>query len=342
MFLAVAAVAVLVGVAYVNQATETSGGKMVTAAEKFLASLGDDQRKKANFEFSDKERFNWHFIPLQDKERKSTRNGLPLEAMTKEQQAAALELLRAGTSAEGFATATTIMSLESILHDLEGKGKGAMVRNPQWYFFSVFGKPSKTGKWGWRVEGHHLSLNFTVDKGAIVSETPAFFGSNPAVVMAGDQKGKRTLADVDDLGRELYAALDADQKKVALQKDQFPEIAGKTPGPNPGEFKGVAAAAMSDKQRAILTKLLKAYTDRMPAEIAKSEMDQVAEAGLGKVYFAYAGGTEPGKPHSYRAHGPTFVVEFLNIQADSANNPANHIHSVWRNIRGDFGEAAKK
>jgi hypothetical protein len=161
--------------------------------------------------------------------------------------------------------------------------------------------------------------------------------------MAGDQKGKRTLADEDDVAKELFGALDDDQKKVALQKEQFPEVAGKTPGPSIGEPKGVAAAAMTDKQRAILVKMLKLYTERrMSPDIAKVTMDQVMEAGLGKVHFAYAGGTEQGKPHTYRVQGPTFVIEFLNIQADSANNPANHIHSVWRNIRGDFGESAKK
>ena len=186
MVLAVVAVAVLTGVAYVNQATETAGAKMATTAEKFLGTLNADQKKIAAFDFDNKERLNWHFIPLQDKGKKSTRHGLPLEAMTKDQKAVALEMVRAGTSAIGYNEATTIMSLEAILHDLEKNG--AMVRNPDWYFFSVFGTPSKTGKWGWRVEGHHLSLNFTLDKGAVVSATPAFFGSNPATVKSGPRR----------------------------------------------------------------------------------------------------------------------------------------------------------
>lgn len=339
MGLALIAVAVLAGVAYVNQATETSGSRMAAAAEKFLASLPDDQRAKATFDFSDKERLNWHFVPLQDKEKKSTRNGVPLENMSKEQKAAALELLKAGTSETGYQSATTIMSLEAILRDLE-KG-GAMVRNPEWYFFAVFGKPSKTGKWGWRVEGHHLSLNFTIDKGAIVSATPCFYGANPATVKDGARKGLRTLPEAEDLARDLYNALDDEQKKVALQKEQFPEITGKTTLPKVGAPQGVAAAAMTDKQRAILTKLLESYANRLPPDIAKAELEEINKVGLGKIYFAWAGSTEEGKPHSYRVQGPAFVVKFLNIQADSANNPANHIHSTWRSVKGDFALSDK-
>lgn len=335
MLLALMAIAVLTGVAYVNQATETAGTKMATAAEKFLGALNADQKKIAAFDYDNKERFNWHFIPLQDKAKKSTRHGLPLEAMTKEQKAAALELVRAGTSAAGYTEAVTIMSLEAILHDLEKNG--AMVRNPEWYFFSVFGSPSKTGKWGWRVEGHHLSLNFTIDKGTVASATPAFFGSNPATVKSGPKKGQRTLPLAEDLAKELFLSLDDAQKKVVLQAKEFPEIAGRTKDPSVGMPVGLPAAKMNDKQKQTLQKLIQCYADRMPADVAAVQLRGVQDAGFEKVYFAFAGGTEEGKPHTYRVQGPTFVLEFLNTQADSAGNPANHIHSAWRNIKGDFG-----
>src|SRR5262249_5901586 len=127
----------------------------------------------------DKERTNWYFTP-REKDKKSTRKGLPLEAMTDDQKASALALLRAGTSPDGYTKATTIMSLEAILNDLE-MGKGP-VRSPGWYFFTVFGNPSASGRWGWRVEGHHLSLNFTIEEGKVIASTPAFFGANPALV----------------------------------------------------------------------------------------------------------------------------------------------------------------
>src|SRR5204862_1402912 len=135
--------------------------------------------------------------------------------------AAALALVKAGTSMSSYDKAVTIMSLEAILRDLEKAG--AMVRNPDWYFFTVFGTPSKTGKWGWRVEGHHLSLNFTLDGSKVISATPAFFGANPATVKDGPRKGLRTLSEAEDLARQLIKALNEEQRKVAHQDKQFPE-----------------------------------------------------------------------------------------------------------------------
>jgi hypothetical protein len=335
---AVALAALLVGVAYVGQATESAGLRMTAAADKLLDSLSPEQKAKATFAFDDKERTNWHFVPLQDRDKKPTRKGLPLGEMTPAQKEAALALVKAGTSAGGYTKATTIMSLESILHDLEKNG--AMVRDPGWYFFTIFGTPSRTERWGWRVEGHHLSLNFVIDKGQIVASTPAFFGANPATVKDGPRKGLRTLPEAEDLARELFKSLSDEQKQLAYQAKNFAEIPQAKAAPEVGDPVGLPAAKMTERQRDTLVKLLRAYTDRMPEEIGRSELAQVRESGIDKIYFAYAGGVEAGKPHTYRIQGPTFLVEFLNVQSDSANNPANHIHSVWRNIKGDFGLTA--
>jgi hypothetical protein len=335
MVLALLLVAALAGVAYVRQANESAGSKMANAAEKFLASLSAEQKAKAQFDFDSPERFNWHFVPLQDSKKRPTRKGLRLEEMAAEQKEAARALLAAGTSSDGYAKATTIMSLEAILHELE-KG-GNLVRNPEWYFFTIFGTPAKTSKWGWRVEGHHLSLNFAVDGGKIVSATPAFFGANPATVLEGPRKGTRTLPEADDLAKELFKTLDSDQQKIAYQEEPFPEIQGKTRAPKVREPRGLPAAKMSEGQRRILLKLLQAYASRMPDDVAEAKMSEVHKAGLDQIYFAYTGGVEFGKPHTYRVQGPTFLVEFLDVQADSAGNSANHIHSAWRNMNGDFG-----
>lgn len=332
---ALAVIGVLAGAAYVAQQAESPAGKMSQAAEQFLGSLSKEQKARATFAFEDKERTNWFFIPLQDKEKKSTRKGLSLKEMTPEQRESALAILKASTSAEGYVKATTIMSLEAILRELE-MGKGP-VRDPEWYFFSIFGTPSKTGKWGWRVEGHHLALNFTLDRGQVVSATPAFFGANPALVRDGPRKGLRTLGNVEDHARELFKSLDADQKKVALQDKHSGEIEQGKTRPNVGPARGLPAAKMTEKQRSTLVALLQAYTNRMPAAVAEAQWKEVKEAGIDKVHFSYSGGTEPGQPYTYRVQGPTFVVEFLNVQADSAKNPASHIHCAWRNPNGDFG-----
>src|SRR5205823_1982531 len=217
------------------------------------------------FDFNDKERFNWNFVPLQTRDRKSTRKGLPLEEMTGEQKKAALELLKSCTSAAGYEAATTIMSLESILKDLEKSG--AMVRNPEWYFFTVFGTPSKTGSWGFRIEGHHLSLNFTLDGGSVVSATPTFFGANPALVKAGPRQGTQTLPGAEKYAQDLFASLDDEQKKAARQEKQFPEIEQHVVKPGDSKMadfspRGLAAEKMNEKQRDLLWKLIADYGHR--------------------------------------------------------------------------------
>jgi len=329
----------LAALAVVGRDAEPTPARMAAAAEKFLALLTADQKAKAAFPFDSKERFNWNFVPLQDKDKQPTRKGVRLEELTDAQKKAALELLATGTSQAGFDKATTIMSLESILHEQE-KARPNNVRSPGWYFVTIFGTPSKTGAWGWRWEGHHLSLSYTLDGGKVVAATPAVFGSNPAEIKAGDKKGHRPLGDAEDAAVALYDSLTDEQRKVAVQAKQFPEIEQKVTKPGVGEPVGLPAAKMTAAQKETLKKLLAAYTGRMPADVAAEQMDAVNKAGLEKVHFGFAREAEkPGKPYTYRVQGPTFVVEFLNVQADAGGNPANHIHSSWRNVAGDFGTA---
>jgi Protein of unknown function (DUF3500) len=346
--LALFALVTVTGIAYVAQQADVSGAGMVSAAEGFVGKLTDVQKKQALYAFDSDERFNWEFIPLQNAQtRKYTRKGLPLEEMTDEQKKAALALVKAGTSDKGYVAATTIMSLEAILKQQEAD-KGAMVRNPGWYFFTVFGTPSKTGKWGWRVEGHHLSINFTMEGTQVVASTPCFFGANPAEVKGGPNKGKRILPEAEDYARDLFKSLDEEQKKVAFQKTPFDEpgenpkgtkgYKPRTKTPNVGEPVGLAVSKMTKEQKETLSKLIHAYTDRMPKDVAALELKQVREGGFDKIHFGFSGSTEgAGKGFTYRVQGPTFVVEFLNMQADSGGNPANHIHSCWRRLKGDFG-----
>jgi Protein of unknown function (DUF3500) len=333
----VLALAVLVGIASAEEKPVSSAPGMAAAAEKFLDSLTPEQRARALFSFNSPERLNWHYVPLQDKERHATRKGLPLEAMNEKQRTAAMELLKTGYSASGYSKATTIIGYESLLAVHE-KG-GTLVRNPGWYFFSVFGIPSKTGKWGWRVEGHHVALNVTIEENEVVSTTPAFLGANPAEIKEEKNRGVRILKDEEDFARELYESLSPDDKKVALQAKHFPQIEGKNPVMKVGEPKGIAGAKLDEKQKAILLKLLQSYTDRFPTDVAAAEFGQIKKAGLDNVYFATSGDLLPGKPYTYRVQGPTFLIDFNKEQEDSLKNPANHIHSVFRNLTRDFGVA---
>jgi len=338
LLLSLFVLAALAGTAFLARETEGPGLRMTTSAEKLLASFDDKQKKRATFSFDDKERTNWYFTPQQSKDKKYTRKGLPLEDMNKDQRAVVLELLHAGLSETGYKKATTIMSLESILADLEKKG--AMVRDPNWYFLTVFGSPSKTGKWGWRFEGHHLSLNFTLEGGKVVSATPTFFGANPAEVKSGPQKGLRTLPESIDKARALVDLLSEDQRKTAHKGMKFADIEEAKARPGIGGPTGLPGNQMNERQKAALLALIESYANRVTGDVASRQVEEVKKAGLDGVYFAYgpSDGT-PGKSFTYRVQGPTFVIEFLNDQADSARNPANHIHSAWRNLKGDFGLA---
>jgi hypothetical protein len=335
--LAAVAVAGFASLALVGQTPAPTARRMSDAAGKFLATLGADQRKKATFAFDDKHRLAWFFTPQQDKEKKPTRVGVRMEELSAEQKQAALDLLKTGLSENGFKQATTIMSLEGILNELEGGPKSAMVRNTGWYFVTVFGEPSNTGPWGWRMEGHHMSVNYTLDKGEVVTATPLMFGANPADVKAGPRQGLRTLPEIEDHARELIKSLTPEQDKAARQANHFAEIKENNPRAGVGDPVGITADKLTDAQRKTLAALLKAYTDRMPADLAVVESKKASGAAPDKLFFAYSGSPEPGKGYTYRAQGPGFVVEFLNIQADSAKNPANHIHSAWRRLPADFG-----
>ncbi len=329
--------AAVVGIALVgNSAPETTGGKMKIASDAFLTSLTPELRKKAIFDFKDKHRTAWFFTPQQDKEKKFTRKGARLEEMTADQKKAAMELLKTGLSAKGYEQATTIIGLENLLLELEGP-KGAMTRNQGWYFVSVFGEPSNTGKWGWRFEGHHLSVNYTLDKGEVVAGAPMLFATNPAVVKDGAKKGLRPLPEIEDHVRALITSLKEDQDKLAKQPKAFPEIKEGQANADVGAPVGITADKLTADQKATLVKLLEAYAGRMPEELAAGEMKRVKATPDAKLYFAYSGSPKPGEGYTYRVQAPEFVVEFLNVQADAAKNPANHIHSAWRRLPIDFG-----
>lgn len=329
--------AFLTGAAFLAREAEGPGLRMTSAADRLLASLDAKQKEKASFPFDDKERYRWYFTPQQAM-RKATRKGVPLAEMSEKQRELARELLKTGTSEAGFKKASTVMNLESILAELESKGR--IVRDPLWYFFTFFGSPSKTGKWGWRVEGHHLSLNFTLEGGKVVSATPFVLCANPAQVKSGKFKGTVALPETIEPFFDLVKSLSADQIKSARQDKLFPEIKEAEPRPTVGDPVGLPASKLNDKQKALLWKLIEGYAQRMPPDVADYELAEIKKAGLEHVHFAYAiDEKRRGNPYTYRLQGPTFLVEFINEQNDSAGNPANHIHSAWRNIKGDFGLA---
>ena len=301
--------------------------EMADAATKFLGSLKPEQAAKASFKLKDDERQNWHFIP-------KARNGLPIKEMTEDQRKLAMKLLRSGLSDHGYGKATNIMSLETILREIEGPNS-RMTRDPELYYISVFGKPDAKGTWAWRAEGHHLSVNYTIVKGEYVTGTPSFFGTNPADVKSGPRKGLRALGDEEDRARELIKALSPEQREQAIfEKVALRDIVTMAEKRvKPLEQKGIAAAKLNDDQKQKLLALVKAYVERNRPELARDDLRKINEAGIEKLYFAWAGGIEKGEGHYYRVQGPTFLLEYDNTQ-----NNNNHIHAVYRDFENDFGE----
>jgi len=301
--------------------------EMASAANKFLAALGNDEKAKATFEFKDAERLNWHFVP-------KDRKGLPFKEMNSEQQRLAHALMRSALSQHGYAKTTNIMSLELVLQELEGPSR-RFPRDPGLYFISLFGKPGPKGVWGWRLEGHHVAFNITVVDGKLVAGTPSFFGANPAEVKQGPRKGVRVLADEEDSARAFVKSLPPDLRKVAVFSETAPKeiITEAKVRIQPLEAVGVEGSKLSGEQKEALLKVVKAYVERYRPELAKDDLTKIEKAGLDKVRFAWAGGLERGEGHYYRVQGPTFLLEYDNTQ-----NNNNHIHAAWRDFDGDFGE----
>ena len=305
--------------------------EMADAANNFVSALTSDQRAKAIYEFKDDERFDWHFIP-------KPRKGLPLKEMTPPQRPLAHALLSSGLSHQGYARAATIMSLEQILSEIEGKAAqpNSPIRDAELYYFTIFGKPG-VGIWGWRVEGHHLSLNFVCDEKDVLAITPSFFGSNPAQILEGPRKGLRVLGHEEDLGRAFVKSLTPEQQKTAVITNVAPRdiITSNSRKAKPLEPMGISGTALTDAQKDQLMAVVKEFLFRYRTEIAEDALNRLGSSSQlpTALSFAWAGEVEPGKGHYYRIQGPSFLIEY-----DDTQNDANHIHTVWRDLSRDFGE----
>jgi hypothetical protein len=326
---------------------------MAEAALVFLDALDDRQRGKAAFSLGDTdERTNWAYFPRQHK-------GVPLLEMSPAQQKAAHVLVSDSLSLPVYAKVCSIMALESVLNLLEARQLDA-ARDPGRYFFSIFGSP-RDDAWGWRLEGHHVCLNYTIAGGDVVSATPLFLGANPAEVAHGDTPVLRPCGEEEDAGRSLVEMLDPAQREAAVLCEVAPPdftmmnapvvpetslppdfVGAMRPRENPmtAEQKemvrfdrlaprGVPGAALNEAQRAALSSLVDVYVQRLPEPLAAHERRRI---DVDDVHFAWAGSTARREGHYYRLQGPSFLVEY-----DCTQDDGNHIHAVWRDMDRDFG-----
>jgi hypothetical protein len=322
-----------------------SASRMAVA---YLETLSAEQRALAVVNFEDKKRTEWHFIPME------TRKGLPLRDMNESQRAAALRLLKQVLSPAGYQRSVDIMAYEAILLELEGPTQ-AKRRDHTKFYFTIYGNPSDTTTWGFSVEGHHLSLNFTFDQGVIVDSTPQFFGVNPAQLRKAfttpdlanpgksiEFKGSnRLLALEEDRAYELIRSLNRTQLEKAIYTKECPDDiqwAGE-PQPQKAPKVGIAANELDAQQQSKLMAVLDAYLINVPNEVIEQRKALIKASGVDQIYFGWAGAPEAGKQHFYRVEGPSFIVELCNFQTDPQGNVANHIHSIWRDMTGDFNLA---
>jgi hypothetical protein len=308
-------------------AHSTAVSQMTEACSNFLNSLNPEQKAKATYSYLDGERIFWYYPPL-------NRHGLPLREMDAQQRKLAYAVMASGLTDKSYEQAKLIIEHEDILGPLEvEQDKVTFLRDTERYYFTIFGEPGGSDPWGWRVEGHHVCLNYSIWKDKVISVTPFFFGANPAEVRKGPKNGLRILGDREDLAFELMESLDAGQQSKAIIYDEAPLdiLTYNSSKVSLPREEGLAASKMSGTQQEMLMALVTLYVSQVRSDVAQERLDAFKTNGIDGIHLAWAGPVDKGKAHYYRLHGGDFLVEFDNRQ-----DGANHIHSVYRDVENDF------
>lgn len=302
---------------------------MRNAATALAAATPAAEQPRLLFAFDDTLRADWHYTPR-------SRAGLALKDMAPAQRAAARALLEAPLSASGLATVQDVMALEAVLRELEA---GSSLRVPDNYAIAIYGTPAAQAAWGWRLEGHHLSLHFTLDSDQVVSTLPQFMGANPAnsallpkAVAGGPKAPARPLGAAEDAARALLASFDAGQRAQAVLSAQtYGDIVSRNASQaSPLEKSGLAHAAMNPNQQQALLALAAQFAAHVKPALAAARMQRVRTSALDAVTFAWVGSAQKGQGHYFRIQGEKFLIEY-------DNSGGNHVHSVWRDFDGDWG-----
>jgi len=298
---------------------------MARAAGAWAAALDQRQQREARLEWTSRLREAWHYVPR-------SRPGVALRVMNAAQTAAAWDLLGSLLSARGIDQVRGQLTIERILGELSGSPS---FRDPGNYSLVVFGDPAGSAPWAWRFEGHHLSLSVLVAPGHGVAVTPLFFGANPAQVPRGHAHGGfRLIGAEEDAAFSLIQSLDGAQRTQAVIADRSLGDIVSGPGRELDlkRFEGVPLARLNEAQRGGILRILELYAGTMREEVAAPALAKVREASLEALHFAWAGSLARGRPHYFRVHGPTALIEYDNTQ-----DGANHVHSVWIDPQSLFG-----
>ena len=331
-----AAIAVMGLLSIGQKSVSPIGARLNQYADLLLETLDERQTAELMMPFDSPKRPGWHFVPKDD------RKGVPLAEMNDASRAATLRLVRGMLSKSGYGKVDQIRMLEGVVAELEGKDR-RWARDPNLYYLTLFGKPSPDQRWGLSFEGHHVSLNFVCRGDEVLDSTPQFLGTHPARVpddySGAVMPGTRVLADEEDLAFELVQSLTAEQTADAvIAKEPPPEVrfAGDAQPDVDDAPEGLAFSAMNRNQRSLLKQLIQTHVNVAATPVARSRIDRIETAGWDDIHFAWAGAKRPGVGHYYKIRGAGMLIEFINVQPDALGNPANHAHTVLRDLTGDF------
>ena len=310
---------------------ETAAREITAAVRAWLDGLDESQRAEAAFPFETQERFVWAYTP-------GPRRGLAIRDMRPDQRAASGAVVAATMSTRTAGEIAAIIALETVLGELEQAGgrSGWLRRDPELYWFAVFGDPGSAEPWSWRIGGHHVSIHITVVDDRVIGTAPLFLGANPAIIPSGSRAGERTLPGEEGRARALLAALSPSERDVAVVDSVAPAdiLTGTARVADVRSVPiGIRHADLGGPRQAAFERLVRHYVDRLRPEIAEPAWDRIVGDGLGHATFAWAGSDVPGRGHYYAIRASSFVIEYDNTQ-----NGANHIHAVWRDLDNDWAD----
>lgn len=317
-----------------------------TAVQALMESFTPEQRDEALLGFADTARVTWNNLPVGLR----ARSGVSLGSLSDRQRRLVHRILSASLSSQGYLKATSIMHLDNLLNayfdtlyqrkDVDDSLYQFVRRlkfGHQNYYFALFGNPRADSVWGYKLEGHHLSLNFTI-RNQELAVTPMFVGSDPAEFPFGEYAGWRSLGLEEDLGLKLLHSLTPEQRRKATRSTDVPNdiITGAASGRRLVEEWGIRGAELSGPQRETLQKIVREFVFNLDYDRALVEYGKIVKAGFDNIYFGWIGDADGSKPHYYILNGPTFLIEYDNN--GGPRNSANHVHAIWREKGNEFGE----